>query len=62
MNLDLDKVKGVVDALSKGQVIDKILSIMDHGYGEVQFKVTIQSGKIQVIASTDTRTVKIVDG
>lgn len=59
MNVDIDKVKHVVDKLHRGQVIDTILETMESGFGEVLFKVTIQNGTIKVISLTDTKTVKI---
>jgi hypothetical protein len=57
--VDIDKVKRVVDILVKAQAIDAILSTMDHAYGEVNVKVSIQHGSIKTIAVTNTKTVKI---
>lgn len=57
--VDIDKIKKVVDTLVRGKVIDLIMQTMDHGFGEVHFKVTVQNGSIKVISLTDTKTVKI---
>jgi hypothetical protein len=57
--VDIDKVKRVVDILVKAQAIDAILSTMDHAFGEVNVKVSIQNGSIKTIAVTNTKTVKI---
>lgn len=56
--MDLAKVKQIVDTLVKGKVIDSISETMDHGFGEVNFKITVQNGVIKVISLSDTKTVK----
>jgi hypothetical protein len=57
--IDIDKVKRVVDTLVKAQAIDAVLATMDHAFGEVNIKVSIQNGTIKTIAVTNTKTVKI---
>jgi hypothetical protein len=58
MKPDLKKVEDIVMLIKQSNVIDKILETMDHGFGEVNFKLTIQNGKIVFVALTDTKTTK----
>ncbi len=58
--MNIHESKHIVDILNEAKVIEKILDTMDHGFGEVNFKVTVQNGAIRVISVTDTQTVKIV--
>ena len=58
-SVNITRVKEVVDTLVRGKVVDKIMETMEHGFGEVQFKITIQNGEIKVISLTDTRTIKL---
>lgn len=60
--VNIDKVKNIVDTLVKGKVVDKISETMDHGFGDVTFKITVQNGAIRVITLTETQTVKVIDG
>lgn len=57
--MNLDKVKKIVDTLVNSKVIDKISDTLDHGFGEITFKITVQNGAIKVISVTDTKTIKI---
>lgn len=59
--IDIVKVKGVVDNLVQGKVIDKILTAMEQGFGEVEFKITIHNKQITFINSTSTEVVKILN-
>lgn len=57
-NISIDKGKQVVDTIVNVKAVDAILETMDHGFGEVIIKVTVQNGVIKVIGVTKTKTVR----
>jgi len=60
--IDITKVQKMVDLLVDVKFIDSISRTMDHGFGEVNCKVTIQNGVIKTIAVSDTKTIKLDQG